>query len=97
MDAGMILDVAAGLACGLATAVVSEAVLRVVPNVVERDLFRVLLVGGMLRALWVLALVAWILTGGSGDPRLIVPALMLGYLAAQVFEGVRYTRYFERC
>ena len=93
----MIWEIAGGLACGLATAAVSEAVLRAVPTVVEGGLFRTLLVGAALRALWVLALLFWILTTGLGDPRLVVPALLLGYLAAQVFEGVRYTRYFERC
>ncbi len=93
----MIWEIAAGVACGLATAAVSEAVLRLVPAVVERSLFRALAAGAALRAMWVLALIAWALTAGSGDPRLFVPALLLGYLAAQVFEGVRYTRYFERC
>ena len=93
----MIVEIAGGLACGLATAAFSEAVLHTVPAVVERSLFRALLVGAALRALWVLAVLSWALTAGPGDPRLVVPALLLGYLAAQVFEGVRYTRYFERC
>ncbi len=93
----MIWEMAGGLACGLATAAVSEAVLRAVPTIVESGLFRALLVGAALRALWVLALLFWVLTAGLGDPRLVVPALLLGYLAAQVFEGVRYARYFERC
>ena len=93
----MIWQIAVGLACGLATAIVSEAVLRVVPAIVERSLFRALAAGAALRALWVLALISWILTAGFGDPRLLLPALLVGYLAAQVFEGVRYTRYFERC
>ena len=92
----MIWQVTSGLACGLATAAVSEAVLRLMPDVAERSLFRTLAAGAALRALWVLALVSWALTAGSGDPRLFVPALLLGYLGAQVFEGVRYTRYFER-
>ncbi len=93
----MIWHAAAGLACGLATAVLSEAVLRIVPASVENGLFRVLAVGAALRGLWVLALTGWALTVGSADPRLFVPALLLGYVAAQVFEGLRYTRCVERC
>ncbi len=93
----MIGDLATGLACGLATAGVSEAVLRLMPDVMEQGLFRALAVGAALRALWVLAIVAWALIAGASDVRLFVPALLLGYLAAQVFEGIRYTRYFERC
>ena len=93
----MIWEIAGGLACGLATAAVSEAVLRAAPAVVEHSPFRAHAASAALRALWVLALLSWILTAGPGDPRLAVPALLLGYLLAQVFEGVRYKRYFERC
>lgn len=93
----MSLEFVAGLICGLASAAVSEAVLRLDPPILERNLFKVLAAGAGLRTLWVLALTAWALLGGAADPRLFVPALLLGYLAAQVFEGFRYTRYFERC
>ena len=86
-----------GLACGLATVAVSEAVLRMIPEVTEQRLFRALATGAALRALWVLSLIAWALTASSGEPRIFVPFLLLGYLAAQVYEGVRYTRHFERC
>ncbi len=93
----MIREIGTGLACGLATAGVSEAVLRIVPDIVEHSLFRALAVGAVLRAIWVLALMAWALTAASVDVRFFIPTLLLGYLASQVFEGIRYTRYFERC
>lgn len=93
----MIRQIAAGLGCGLATAAISEVILRLGTRVLERSLFHALATGAALRTLWVLALLAWALTGGISDPRAFVPSLLLGYLAAQVFEGVRYTRYFAKC
>lgn len=93
----MISEILAGLFCGLATAAVSEAVLRLGTPVLRHSLFKPLATGAAARALWVLALAGWALSGGTADPRLFVPALLLGYLAAQVFEGIRYARYFERC
>ena len=90
-------EVVAGLTCGLGSAAVSEAILRTGAPVLEHSLFRALAVGAALRTLWILALVAWALGTGAADPRMFVPALLLGYLVAQVLEGVRYTRYFEKC
>ncbi len=93
----MISEILAGLLCGLATAAVSEAVLCLGRSALRRSLFKALGTGAALRTLWVMALAGWALNSGVADPRLFVPALLLGYLAAQVFEGIRYTRYFEQC
>ena len=93
----MTWEIVGGLACGLGSAAVSEGILRVGAPVLEKSLFRALAVGAALRTLWILALLAWVLRSGAVEPQLFVPTLMLGYLAAQVFGGVRYTRYFERC
>lgn len=93
----MIWVIGAGLACGLATVLISEATLRIGRPALQHSLFRVLGTGIALRTLWVLALVAWALSDGVSDPRAFVPALLMGYLVAQIFEGVRYGRYFERC
>ena len=90
-------EIVAGLTCGLGSAAVSEAILRNGAPILEHSLFRALAVGAALRTLWILALVAWALGTGAADPRMFVPALLLGYLVAQVLEGVRYTRYFEKC
>ncbi len=90
-------EILLGVACGLATAAISEAVLRLGTPVLQRSLFSALAVGAGLRAVWILALLGWALTGGVTDERAFVLASLLGYLAAQVFEGVRYTRYFEQC
>lgn len=87
----------AGLICGLGSAVVSEGILRIGAPVLQQSLFRALAAGAALRTLWILALLAWALSSRAVEPQLFVPALLLGYLAAQVFEGVRYTRYFEKC
>ncbi len=89
--------IATGLVCGLASAVVSEAVLRLDAGMLKRRLMHALAVGIGLRTLWVLTLAAWALSGGVANPPAFVLALLLGYLFAQVFEGVRYERYFERC
>ena len=89
--------VVAGLVCGLATVLISEAVLRIGGPVLQHSLFRVLGTGIALRTLWVLAWVAWSLSVGGLEPRGFVPGLLAGYLAAQVFEGIRYGRHFKRC
>ena len=93
----MTWEIPAGMTFGLASATVSEAVLRLGEPVLKQNLFRALAVGGLLRALWVLALLGWSLGSRAVDPRMFIPALLVGYLGAQVFEGVRYTRYFEKC
>ena len=93
----MTFQITAGLACGLASAAISEAILRAGPPALLRSFFRTMAAGAALRALWVLALTGWALVTNAADPRYFLPALMLGYLAAQVFEGVRYERYFEQC
>ena len=93
----MSTEIPLGLACGLATALVSEAVLRLDAPTLKRSLFQALAIGAGLRALWVLGLAAWALSSAALDARAYVPALLAGYLASQVFEGVRYTRYFEQC
>ena len=90
-------EIVGGFTCGLGSAVVSESILRTGPPILEHSLFRALAVGAALRTLWILALVAWALGTGAVDPRMFVPALLLGYLVAQVLEGIRYTRYFEKC
>jgi len=93
----MIGQAAVALACGLATVGVSEAVLRLLPGLPGSRVLGALFVGTALRTLWVLALLAWALSAGLVDPLVFLPFLMLGYLVAQVWGGVRYTRYFDRC
>ena len=93
----MTWEIVVGLTCGLASAAVSESVLRLGAPTLKRSLFKALAVGTGLRTLWILALTGWVLGSSAADPRWFVPALMAGYFAAQVFEGVRYTRYFEQC
>ncbi len=88
----MTVELAIGAACGLATIVVSEALLRLPGEAWRTDLFRALAIGAALRTLWVLAVLAMALTHGIEHPGAFVPALMLGYLAGQVLEGIRYTR-----
>ena len=93
----MSLLIPAGLACGLASALISEFVLRLGTGDLQRNWLHALAVGMGLRTLWVLALAGWALSGGvSNGPAFVMP-LLLGYLVAQVAEGVRYERYFEQC
>ena len=93
----MTWELVAGLTCGLGSAAVSEGLLRLGAPVLEHSLYRALATGAALRTVWILGLLTWALISGAVQPRTFVPALLLGYLAAQVFEGVRYTRYFEKC
>lgn len=93
----MTWQILAGAACGMASVAVSEAVLGLGPAMLKRSLFQSLAAGATLRTIWVLLLTVWAMGSASVDVRAFLPALMVGYLAAQVFEGVRYTRYFEQC
>ncbi len=91
----MMNTILTGLIIGLATAVVSESVLHFGKPLIGKEFFKVFLIGAALRAVWVLFALFWCLTQTQADARLFVPALLCGYLAAQVFEGCRYKRALE--
>ncbi len=84
--------VALGLLGGLATIGVSECLLRFRGSGSAGGVFKLLVVGIVLRALWILGLLALVALTGIVDTKPFVVALLGGYLAAQVLEGLRYQR-----
>ena len=85
-----------GLTAGLATLAVSEIVLRRSGPLLRRALWKTLLAGAAARTVWVLFALALVLARAPVEPRAFTISLLLGYLAAQVIEGMRYQRFFER-
>ncbi len=85
-----------GLTAGLATLAVSEIILRQAGPMLRRAFWKALLAGAAARAVWVLLVLAFVLSRGLAEPRAFTASLLLGYLAAQVIEGMRYQRFFER-
>jgi hypothetical protein len=81
-----------GLLAGLATIGISELVLSLWGSRPAGAVWRLTLVGIALRTAWVLSVLITFLARG-GEPRGgFVPALLAGYLIAQVWEGFRYQR-----
>ena len=79
-----------GLLAGLATIGLSELLIKFWGSRPVHRFWKVLLVGSALRALWVLGLLAAVLTSGVLEPRPFVIALLGSYLVAQVLEGLRH-------
>jgi hypothetical protein len=84
--------VALGLLGGLATIGVSEFLLKFWGSGSAGSVFKLLVAGMALRALWILGLLAAVVATGALDPKPFVVALLAGYLVAQVLEGLRYQR-----
>lgn len=85
-----------GLIAGLATLAVSEIVLRRIGAASGRAFWKTLSAGAAARAAWVLLALACSLSLGAVERRAFTAALLLSYLAAQVIEGLRCRRVFER-
>lgn len=85
-----------GAIAGFGTLAVSEAVLRQAGPMLRGAFWRALVVGAAARTVWVLFVLAFVLARGFPEPRAFTLSLLLSYLAAQVIEGVRYQRFFER-
>lgn len=81
-----------GLAGGLATIAISELLLRAAPPRSVTGAFTVLFVGLGLRVVWVLGLLGVVWITRWVDPPPFTGALLGGYLAAQVVEGLRYQK-----
>ena len=88
--------VVAGLTAGFATLAVSEIVLRRVGRRSGRAFWKALTAGAAARAAWVLIALASALSLGLAEPRAFALSLLASYFAAQVIEGTRYRRAFER-
>lgn len=81
-----------GLLAGLATIGLSELLIRFWGSGSLHSFWKVLLVGVFLRAVWVLGLLAAVLITEIVDAKPFTIALLAGYLAAQIMEGLRYQR-----
>jgi len=81
-----------GLLAGLATIGISELLLKIWGSRPVEAVWKLTLAGMALRAAWVLGMLTLVLVRGAEHRVAFVPALLAGYLAAQVWEGFRYRR-----
>jgi hypothetical protein len=84
--------IVAGLVAGVATIGISELVLKVWASRPVEAVWKLTLVGVALRTAWVLSVLITFLAVGGENREAFVPALLAGYLGAQVWEGFRYQR-----
>ncbi len=84
-----------GLIAGFGTLAVSEIILHQVP-LMRTEFWRALILGAVIRTTWVLFFLAFVISRNLLEPRAFTLALLLGYLGAQIVEGLRYQRFFER-
>jgi hypothetical protein len=85
----------AGAAIGLGTIFVSEAMLRYWMRRPDEPAMKILLRGLLLRVALVLTALVVILSRGWFDEIVFVSAVFVSYLAAQVWEGLRYQRFIH--
>lgn len=81
-----------GLLAGLATIGISELLLKIWGSRPIEAVWKLTLAGIALRTAWVLGVLTLVLIRGGEHRAAFVPALLAGYLAAQVWEGFRYRR-----
>ncbi len=82
-----------GLLAGLATIGLSEAVLRFWQRRPLEAVWKLSLIGALLRTIWILAVLSAVLISGWLDRAAFTLALLAGYLLAQVVAGLRYGRF----
>ncbi len=81
-----------GLLAGLATIGISELLLKIWGARAVEAVWKLTLAGIAFRTVWVLGVMTLVLINGGEHRGAFVPALLAGYLAAQVWEGFRYRR-----
>jgi hypothetical protein len=81
-----------GLLAGLATIGISELLLKIWGSRPAGAIWKLTLTGIALRTVWVLGVLTVALIGGWEHRVAFIPALLAGYLVAQVWEGFRYQR-----
>jgi len=85
----------AGLAAGLGSVAISEALLVWWSRRPRIPALQVVFAGMALRTVWMAAALAAGLGYGFREPRAYIAALMAAYLFAQVWEGFRYRRFVD--
>lgn len=91
----MSLSLAAGLAAGLGSVAVSEALLAWWARKPQTPALRVVFAGLALRTAWMAAALAFGLGSGLWEPKFFTAGLLGTYLIAQVVEGFRYRRFVD--
>lgn len=82
--------VVCGLLGGLATAGLSEGLLRCWGSRPMNAFWKLLLLGAALRVVWVLGLLGGVLATGILDGKLFTVALLSSYFIAQMLEALRH-------
>ncbi len=85
----------AGLAAGLGSVAVSEALLAWWARRPQTPALNVVFAGMALRTVWMGVALAYGLGSRSWEPQAFTAALMGTYLVAQVVEGLRYRRFVD--
>lgn len=88
-------SLAAGLAAGLGSVAVSEALLAWWASKPETPALKVVFTGLALRTAWMAAALAFGLGSGRWEPQSFTAALLGTYLIAQIVEGFRYRRFVD--
>ena len=91
----MTLSLAAGLAAGLGSVAVSEALLAWWSRRPGIPAMKVIFVGLALRTAWMASALALGLGSGLWEPQAFTAALLGTYLIAQIVEGFRYRRFVD--
>jgi hypothetical protein len=86
----------AGLAAGLGSVAVSEALLAWWSRKPQTPALTVVFTGLALRTAWMAAALAWGLGSGLWAPQTFTAALLATYLIAQIAEGIRYRRFVDK-
>ena len=81
-----------GLLAGLTTIGISELLLKFWGSNPVAAVWKLTLLGIALRTAWVLGVLTAVLLRGGEYRVVFIPALLAGYLAAQVWEGFRFQR-----
>ena len=88
-------SLAAGLAAGLGSVAISEALLAWWSRRPHIPAMKVIFVGLALRTVWMAAALAFGLGSGLWETKAFIAALLGTYLIAQVVEGLRYRRFVD--
>ena len=91
----MSASLVAGLAAGLGSVAVSEALLGWWSRRPQTPGLKIAFAGLALRTVWMATALAWGLGSGLLEPKAFTAALLGTYLIAQIVEGFRYRRFVD--
>ena len=91
----MSASLVAGLAAGLGSVGISEALLAWWSRRPRTPAMRVVFTGLVLRTAWMAAALGFGLSSERVEPKTFIAVLMGSYLVAQIVEGFRYRRFVD--